>query len=97
MKAMMLYYPGLIEDIQLKCETLDIQEPKELEILIRVKFCAVCRTDSHLIEGDLPVPELPIIPGHQEFGILEETGENIYDLKIVTVRGYHRSVQQSGV
>ena len=57
MKAMMLHHPGMIEDVQLKCETLDFQEPKESEILIRVKFCAVCRTDLHLIEGDLPVPE----------------------------------------
>jgi len=38
MKAMMLHHPGMIEDVQLKYETLDIQEPKELEILIRVKF-----------------------------------------------------------
>ena len=52
----MLHYPGMIEDVQLKYETLDIQEPKESEILIRVKFSAVCRTDLHLIEGDLPVP-----------------------------------------
>ena len=53
MKAMMLHHPGLIEDVQLKCEILDFQEPKESEFLFRVKFCAVCRTDLHLIEGDL--------------------------------------------
>ena len=81
MKAMMLHHPGMIKDVQLKCETLDIQEPKESEILIRVKFCAVCRTDSHLIEGDLPVPELPIIPGHQVVGIIEETGDCIDEFK----------------
>jgi len=81
MKAMMLHHPGMIEDVQLKCETLDIQEPKESEILIRVKFCAVCRTDLHLIEGDFPVPELPIIPGHQVVGIIEETGDCIDEFK----------------
>ena len=81
MKAMMLHHPGMIEDVQLKCETLDIQEPKESEILIRVKFCAVCRTDLHLIEGDLPVPELPVIPGHQVVGIIEETGDRIDEFK----------------
>ena len=81
MKAMMLHHPGLIEDVQLKCETLDFQEPKESEILIRVKFCAVCRTDLHLIEGDLPVPELPVIPGHQVVGIIEETGDRIDEFK----------------
>ena len=46
----------MIEYERLKCETLDIQEPKKSEILIRVKFCAVCRTDLHLIEGELTVP-----------------------------------------
>ena len=81
MKAMMLHHPGMIEDVQLKCETLDIQEPKESEILIRVKFCAVCRTDLHLIEGDLPLPELPIIPGHKVVGIIEETGDCIDEFK----------------
>ena len=53
------------------------EEQKESEILIRVKFCAVCRTDLHLIEGDFPVPELPIIPGHQVVGIIEETDDCI--------------------
>ena len=72
MKAMMRHNPGMIEDVQLKCETLDIQEPKESKILIRVKFCSICRTDLHLIEGDLPVPELLIIPGGQVVGIIEE-------------------------
>ena len=81
MKAKMLHHLGMIEYVQLKCETLDIQEPKESEILIRVKFCAVCRTDLHLIEGDLPVPELPIIPGHQVVGIIEETGDCIDEFK----------------
>ena len=47
----MLHHLGLIEAVQLKCETLDFQEPNESEILIRVKFCAVCRTDLHLFEG----------------------------------------------
>ena len=77
----MLHHPGMIEDVQLKCETLDIQEPKESEILIRVKFCAVCRTGLHLIEGDLPVLELPVIPGHQVVGIIEETGDRIDEFK----------------
>ena len=81
MKAMMLHHPGMIEDVQLRCETLDFQEPKELEILIRVKFCAVCLTDLHIIEGNLPVPELPVIPGHQVVGIIEETGDCIVEFK----------------
>ena len=66
-------------------------------LLIRGIFGTAYRTGLNLVEVELAEQNLSVILGHQEFGILEETGENIYDLKIVTVRGYHRSVQQSGV
>ena len=68
-----------------------------MELLIRGIFCASCLTGLNLVEEQLPEQNLSIIPGHQEFRILEETGENIDDLKMVTVRGYHRYAQQSAV
>ena len=52
-----------------------------MEILIRGIFCASCLTGLNLVEVELPEQNLSVIPGHQEFGIIEETGENIYDLK----------------
>ena len=74
-----------------------IQVPLGLELLIRGLFCASCLTGLNLAELELPEQNLSVIPGHQEFGILEETGENIDDLKMVTVRVYHGCAQQSGV
>ena len=57
--------------------------------LIRVIFCASCLTGLNLVEEELPEQNLSVIPEYQEFGILEETAENIDDLKMVTVRFYH--------
>ena len=71
--------------------------PLGLELLIRGIFCSSCLTDLNLVEVELSKQNLSVIPGHQEFGILEETGENIDDLKMVIVRFYHGCAQQSTV
>jgi alcohol dehydrogenase, propanol-preferring len=47
------------------------------EVLIRVHACAVCRTDLHVVEGELPDPRLPLIPGHQIVGTVESLGERV--------------------
>mgnify|MGYP003306230709 CR=1 FL=1 len=60
-------------------------------------FFMLLAVQANLVEVELPEQNLSVIPGHQEFGILEETGENIDDLKMVTVRVYHRYTQQSAV
>jgi propanol-preferring alcohol dehydrogenase len=49
-------------------------EPGKGEIRVRVRACAVCRTDLHVIEGDLPARKLPVIPGHQVVGVVEKLG-----------------------
>ena len=51
-------------------------EPKPGEVLVRIKTCAVCRTDLHLVDGDLPDPKLPLIPGHQIVGHVVGRGAN---------------------
>ena len=68
-----------------------------MELLIRGIFYASCLTGLNLVEVELLEQNLSVITGHQEFGILEETGENIDDLKMVTVRIYHGCAQQSAV
>src|SRR5215203_6290790 len=50
-------------------------EPGEGQVLLRVHCCAVCRTDLHVVDGDLPDPRLPLIPGHQIVGTVERIGE----------------------
>lgn len=51
--------------------------PAAGEIRVRVEACAVCRTDLHVVDGDLPNPVLPIVPGHEIVGIVEALGEGV--------------------
>jgi propanol-preferring alcohol dehydrogenase len=51
-----------------------IPSPGAGEILVRVRACAVCRTDLHLLDGELPEARFPIVPGHQIAGVVEATG-----------------------
>ncbi|HEU4949505.1 MAG TPA: alcohol dehydrogenase catalytic domain-containing protein, partial [Candidatus Deferrimicrobiaceae bacterium] len=55
----------------------DVPEPSPGpgEIRVRVRVCGICRTDLHVIEGDLLPRRLPVIPGHQVVGTVESSGE----------------------
>ncbi len=59
----------------------DVPKPKpgRGELLVRVSACAVCRTDLHIVDGELPNPKLPLILGHQIVGRVEEIGEEMWD------------------
>jgi len=52
-------------------------EPGPEQVLVRVHACAVCRTDLHVVDGELSDPKLPLIPGHQIVGTVEEVGERV--------------------
>src|SRR5207247_10479170 len=52
------------------------------QVLVCVKTCAVCRTDLHVVDGELPNPKLPLIPGHQIVGRLEEIAESVQGFSI---------------
>lgn len=70
MKAMVLHKAN--EPLQL--EEVDKPSPGNRQVLIRVQACGVCRTDLHILDGELEDPDLPLIPGHQIVGVVEETG-----------------------
>src|SRR5947209_14966338 len=57
----------------------DAPEPKvgRGQLLVRVSVCAVCRTDLHIVDGELPNPKLPLILGHQIVGRVEQLGESV--------------------
>jgi len=76
MKACVLEGPAPIETNPLKFT--EIREPDLAagEILIRVNCCAVCRTDLHVVEGELPPRKSPVIPGHQVVGVVERAGKD---------------------
>jgi propanol-preferring alcohol dehydrogenase len=59
-------------------EPRDVPKPKpgRGQLLVRVSTCAVCRTDLHVVDGELPEPKLPLILGHQIVGRVEEIGES---------------------
>jgi alcohol dehydrogenase, propanol-preferring len=59
----------------LKAVEVPVPEPGEGQVLLRVHCCAVCRTDLHVVDGELPDPRLPLIPGHQIVGTVEKIGE----------------------
>lgn len=59
----------------LKMADLPVPRPGTGSVLIRVRACGVCRTDLHIVDGDLAEPKLPLIPGHQIVGVVEEKGE----------------------
>jgi alcohol dehydrogenase, propanol-preferring len=71
MRAMVLEEPK--RHLQLR----DVPKPKpgRRQLLVRVSSCAVCRTDLHVVDGELPDPKLPLILGHQIVGRVEEIGE----------------------
>ncbi|MGH7952263.1 MAG: alcohol dehydrogenase catalytic domain-containing protein, partial [Limisphaerales bacterium] len=78
MRAMILETPGT----PLRAVEIPTPKPGANEILIRVSACAVCRTDLHVVDGELPNPKLPLIPGHEIVGVVAETGERAQRFKI---------------
>ncbi|WP_029933192.1 zinc-dependent alcohol dehydrogenase family protein [Rhodothermus marinus] len=73
MRAMVLEAPGR----PLVLRELPVPEPGPGEVLLRVEACGVCRTDLHIVDGELPAPKLPLIPGHQIVGRVVRSGEGV--------------------
>src|SRR3984957_11561549 len=75
MKACILKAPAPVETNPLAFVDVPLPEPAAGEVLVRVSCCGVCRTDLHVIEGELPSRKSPVIPGHQVVGRVEAGGE----------------------
>lgn len=58
------------------------REPGPGEVRVRVRACGVCRTDLHILDGELPAPTLPLIPGHQIVGEVVERGEKVTGIEV---------------
>ncbi len=61
-------------------QDLPIPEPSSKQVLVRVLVCGVCRTDLHVLEGDLQEPVLPLIPGHEIIGTIVKIGHQVKGL-----------------
>lgn len=77
MKAMVLTAPAPVETRPLELRDVPVPEPGPGEVLVRVLANAVCRTDLHVVEGELRDPKLPLVPGHQIVGVVERVGEGV--------------------
>jgi propanol-preferring alcohol dehydrogenase len=75
MKAMAVFNQAPIESAPLRAVELETPRPGPGEILVRVSTCGVCRTDLHVVEGDLPARRPRTVPGHEVVGVVERLGE----------------------
>lgn len=73
MRAMVLARPGQ----PLRLADLAVPTPGPDQVLMRVHTCAVCRTDLHIVDGELPQPKLPLIPGHEIVGTVTQRGAGV--------------------
>ncbi len=73
MRAMILKQPGT----RLEAVDLPPLQPGPGQVRVKVRACAVCRTDLHVVDGDLTDPKLPIIPGHEIVGVVTQLGPGV--------------------
>ena len=96
MKACVLRAPAAVTENPLEYADVEIPQPGAGEVLVRVKKCGVCRTDLHVVEGELPPRKSPVIPGHQAVGIIEKLGEGAKRFRVsdrVGIPWLHRTDQ----
>jgi alcohol dehydrogenase, propanol-preferring len=77
MRAMVLEAPGS----PLQLQEVPVPEPGPQQVLLRVQACGVCRTDLHILDGELREPKLPLIPGHQIAGSVVKKGAEVDQFK----------------
>lgn len=78
---MVLTKTGDVSGNRLELRSYATPEPKSAQVLVKIQVCGVCRTDLHVVEGELPDAILPIIPGHQAVGTVVKLGAGVSELK----------------
>ena len=78
MRAMVLAEPAQ----PLAMQELPDRQPGQGEIRLKIAACGVCRTDLHIVDGELPDAKLPIIPGHEIVGYVDVIGSGVADFSI---------------
>jgi len=79
---MQLSKPAPIESEPLKLVDLGMPEPGEGQVRVKVSVCGVCHTDLHTVEGDLKLPKLPIVPGHEIVGRIDKVGDGVSEERV---------------
>jgi propanol-preferring alcohol dehydrogenase len=78
MLAMVLERPGQ----SLRATALPVPAPQAGEVLLRVRACGVCRTDLHIVDGELPPHKLPLVPGHEIVGTVAQLGPGVDGVRV---------------
>lgn len=82
MKACVLDKPAPVESNPLRVADLPRPEPVRDQVLVRIHACGVCRTDLHVVEGELPPRKSPVVPGHQVVGTVEAIGPDVKRVRV---------------
>lgn len=82
MKAWILRTPERVDERPLHLADVPTPAPREDELLVRVSACGICRTDLHVVEGELPVQRSPLIPGHQIVGRVSALGSRVENFSL---------------
>jgi propanol-preferring alcohol dehydrogenase len=77
MNARVLRKPSPVDERPLELTDVPVPIPRNDELLVRVSACGICRTDLHVVEGELPVRLSPLIPGHQIVGRVTALGSDV--------------------
>src|SRR5438046_2509582 len=77
MRAMVLGEQKPVDESPLVLREVDVPQPAPHEVRVKVSVCAVCRTDIHIVEGDLALHRTPVVPGHQVVGRIDQFGESV--------------------
>ncbi len=65
----------------LRAVEIPTPKPDATQVLVKVSACAVCRTDLHVVDGELPNPKLPLVPGHEIVGVIVKKGKDVHCFK----------------
>ncbi|MGZ8382260.1 MAG: zinc-dependent alcohol dehydrogenase family protein, partial [Nitrospira sp.] len=80
MRAMVLDHTGDVSRSPLHLRDRPVPIPQAGQVLVKIQVCGVCRTDLHVVEGELPKTSFPLIPGHQAVGMVTQTGGGVTDI-----------------
>ena len=81
MRAVLLERSADVGTSPLRLQDVPVPEPGPGQVRVRVLVCGVCRTDLHIVEGDLPPAKRPVIPGHETVGVVERAGHGVRAVK----------------
>jgi propanol-preferring alcohol dehydrogenase len=99
MRVQQVVSPAPIGTRPLRLVEVPEPEPGPGEVRVRVRACGCCRTDLHVVEGDLELPRLPVVPGHQAVGVVDARGPGCHELEVgerVGVAWLHRTCGECG-